>query len=204
VNQDFEDLSVLATELKRRGMSPGYFKAQRRRGMSAQEIFAAWPERRLSNRVGSRRFRRRLVVGTYAGWLLIAAIVKVMTLTDPKWSTSAIPVFSVLLVANSIISLVFLSRRTYINAPELADEELDERLVQIRNHAFRRAYQFVVPLALAGWLVSMVVMQVQSGAQGWTNAFLIYSGVAMLATTLPTAIIAWREPDPPEPEPLPA
>jgi hypothetical protein len=27
-------------------------------------------------------------------------------------------------------------------------------------------------------------------------------GVALLATTLPTAILAWREPDPAEPEPI--
>jgi hypothetical protein len=197
-----EDLKELAVELKRRGMSPRYFKAQKQRGLSTQEILATWPRRQLSNRVGSRRFRRRLVVGTYAGWLLIAAIVKVMTLTVPKWSTSAFIVFCTLIVANSIISLVWLSRRTYIS-PEVADDELDERLVQIRNQAYRWAYQFVVPLALAGWLFSWVALQLQPGAPGQTNAMLIYTGVAMLATTLPAAILAWREPDPAEPEPLP-
>ena len=195
-----DDLKELAVELKRRGISPGDFKAQKQRGLSNQEIWAAWPPRPLSNRVGSRRFRRRLVVGTYASWLLIAAIVKVLTLTNPKWSTSAFPVFCALTVTNAIVSLVWLTRRTYIS-PEVADQELDERLVQNRNQAFRWAYQFAVPLALAGWLSSWLFLQVQPGVQGQTNAVLIYTGVAMLATTLPAAILAWREPDPVEPEP---
>jgi hypothetical protein len=39
--------------------------AERNRGvMSYQEIVDAWHRRPISNRVGSRRFRRRLVIGT--------------------------------------------------------------------------------------------------------------------------------------------
>jgi hypothetical protein len=35
------------------------------------------------------------------------------------------------------------------------------------------------------------------------RAFLIFAGVALVATTLPTAIVAWNEPDPSETEPSP-
>ena len=47
-------------------------------------------------------------------------------------------------------------------------------------------------------------MAAQPGKPGYTSAFVIYFAVALLASTLPTAIWAWREPDPAEPENLPA
>jgi hypothetical protein len=43
----------------------------------------------------------------------------------------------------------------------------------------------------------------QPNNQGYFNAFILFSGVALLATTLPTAIVAWNEPDPTQPEPSP-
>lgn len=185
MSKDLKDLSV--AELKRRGMS-------------AQEVLYARRRRPLSNRVGSRRFRRRLVLGTYAGWLLIAAIMKAMTLTIPSWSKSVMGVVFVLLVANSLISLLWLSRRTYINTPALPDSELDERLVQIRNQAFRTAFQVFVPVVLIVWVLSVWTVLDQPNNLGITNALIFFYGAIVLGTTLPTAIIAWREPDPPEKE----
>ena len=186
-----EDLENLALELRRRGIPPRYFAEQKRRGMSPQQIIAAWPPRPISNRVGSRRFRRRLVVGTYGGWLVIAAIVKLMSLSSAKTWT----VF-VLLIASAIVQAIWLSRRTIINTPKLADEELDERLVQIKNQAYRRAFQVFGPVAIIGWLLSWAAITLQPGDQGTINALILFCGVALLSGTLPTVIVAWREPDP--------
>jgi hypothetical protein len=197
-----EDLKDLAVELKRRGMDPGYFRAQRRRGLSTEEILAPWPPRPLSNRVGTRRFRRRVVVGTYAGWLLIVAITRLVTLPIPGWVTPGFLVFLGLALLNSLIGVFWLNRRTYINTPALGDVELDERLIQIRNQAYRRAFQVFAPVALIGYPLTWAALQLQPNVQGQINAFIIFSGVTLLATTLPTAIVAWREPDPAEPEPL--
>jgi len=71
---DFDKLSV--TELRQRGMTSDKILAeQKRRGMSKQQINDAWyPRPPTYNRIGSRRFRRRLVLATYGGWLLVAAI----------------------------------------------------------------------------------------------------------------------------------
>jgi hypothetical protein len=156
----------------------------------------------LSNRVGTRRLRRRLVVGTYGGWLLIAATVKLTTLTSPGWIKPGFVVIGVLTAVNLIVSVAWLERRTYINTPKLADAELDERLVQVRNAAFRTAFRVFSPVALVAWLLSWAAMQLQPGDMGLLNSFVIFSGVALLANSLPTAIVAWREPDPAEPEPL--
>jgi uncharacterized membrane protein len=172
----------------------------KRRGMSAQEVLDARRRRPLSNRVGSRRFRRRLVVGTYAGWLLIAAIMKLMTLTIPGWSKSIFGAVFVLVAVNSMISLIWLNRRTYINTPALPDSELDERLVQIRNQAFRTAFQIFVPVVIIAWALSVWTVLEQPNNLGITNALIFFYGAIVLGTTLPTAIIAWREPDPPETE----
>lgn len=54
--------------------------------------------------------------------------------------------------------------------------------------------------ALIGWLLAIEAMQAQPNNQGLLNSFILFMAVGMLATTLPTAIIAWREPDPAEPE----
>ena len=164
----------------------------RRNEMSYQEIVDVWNRRPLSNRVGSRRFRRRLVVGTYGGWLVVAVIVMLISKTSDSFSW----IFPVL-IANSLVILVWLGRRTYLNREVLAgDAGLDERLVQNRNQAFRRAFQvFGVVVILAGPL-SGVALAMQPGKQGIIDGTLIYFGITLLAVTLPTAIWAWSEPDP--------
>jgi hypothetical protein len=160
-------------------------------------VIAAWHRRPLSSRVGSRRFRRRLVIATYAGWLAVAAIVKLI-------SFGPVPFIwlSLLMVGtNIIIQLMWVERRTIINTPALVDAELDERLVQSRNAAFRTAFKPFALAALIGWLLATAATQLQPNNQGYLNSLILFLGVAMLATTLPTAIVAWREPDPTDPEP---
>jgi hypothetical protein len=149
-----------------------------------------------SNRIGSRRFRRRLVIGTYGGWLLIAVIARLISLPFPGW-VSVFAVVPVLLIVNATVWLIWLNRRTYINREVLVgDAGLDERLVQNRNHAFRIAFQVFSLTVLMAWPLSWVAIGLQPDNQGYINAFVIYSGASLLATTLPTAIWAWREPDP--------
>jgi uncharacterized membrane protein len=133
-----------------------------------------------------------LVIGTYGGWLVIAAVAKLISLASPGWFLT----LCVLMLANSIIQLIWLSGRNYINAPQLADAELDERLVQIKNQAFRTAYKVVVPVAFIAWWLSLLAVTQQPANEGATNALVLLLGVVMLAATLPTAIVAWSEPDP--------
>jgi uncharacterized membrane protein len=164
---------------------------------SDHPVIVAWHRRPISSRVGSRRFRRRLLVATYASWIVVAVVVKLLSFAYPRsnWLTW------VLLSANLAIQAIWVGRRTIISTPTLADAELDERLVQIRNAAFRTAFRVFAGVALIGWLVSIAAMQWQPNDQGFLNAILIFFAVTLLASTLPTAIVAWREPDPPEPEP---
>jgi hypothetical protein len=161
-------------------------------------VIAAWHRRPISGRVGSRRFRRRLVIATYAGWIVMAALVKVLSYGPLE----PILLVGLMLATNSIIGIMWIERRTIINTPSLVDVELDERLVQSRNAAFRTAFKVFAPVVLIGWAVSIFATQLQPNDQGRLNSLLIFFGVALLATTLPTVVVAWREPDPTEPEPL--
>lgn len=42
-------------------------------------VIAPWHRRPLSSRVGSRSFRRRLIIATYTGWLVFAGCVKFLS-----------------------------------------------------------------------------------------------------------------------------
>jgi uncharacterized membrane protein len=184
-----DDLKNLAAEMRRRDIPPRYFAAQMKRGVPAQEIIAAWPVRPHVQRIGSRRSRRLLVIASYGGWLLVALLSKLLSSPGLHFPSFA-------LLANAFAAAILLSRRTFLNRAVLAgDSGLDERLVQNRNQAFRLAFQVFVLVALAAWAVSVTLVHQPS------DALLIYLGVALLGTTLPTVIWAWREPDPPEPEP---
>ena len=148
-------------------------------------------------RVGSRRARRGLIAGTYGVWVVVAAIATVLSSTSQgiAWSTEVVVLTSVLLL---LVWFVWLGR-TYVNAPRLADAELDERLLQVKNQAYRSAYQVLAPVAVIVWALSLAGQQWLPADQGRADATVLLFGVALLASTLPTAIVAWREPDP---EPL--
>jgi hypothetical protein len=192
VIDDFDKLSV--TELRLRGMTSDKILAeQKRRGMSKEAIHGAWyPKPPTYDRIGSRRWRRLLVVGTYGGWFVLAVIMKLASTPD-----SSFPVIPFVPLANVVVVLVWFGRKTYLGREVLAgDFGLDERLIQNRNQAFRRAFQLFASFALIAWLLSLLAMWLQPSNQGLTNAVLLYMGAALLGTTLPTVIWAWREPDP--------
>jgi uncharacterized membrane protein len=201
MTDDFENLPV--AELKRRGVPPKDILAEmKRRGMSSREIVDAWRPP-ISNKVGSRTLRRRVVIAMYASWLLAAFSV---SLGDALGETmaSGFGALAIVAVVTMATLSVWLGRRTYINAPQIADRELDERLVQVKNQAYRTAFKIFVGFTVVTWPLSLFLLFDQPGAHGITRAFLIFGGVGLLASTLPTAIVAWREPDPVEPDPVPA
>jgi uncharacterized membrane protein len=102
------------------------------------------------------------------------------------------------LIASTVFQIIWYVwlGRTYVNAPRLADLELDERLVQVKNRAYRHAYLVFAPVAAIAWLVSLAAVEWQRNDQGKVEATVLLFAVAMLGGTLPTAIVAWQEPDP--------
>ena len=141
--------------------------------------------------------RRSLMLGMCGGWLLIAAIVTLWSLTSRGWFWA----MELVVLATTVFQLIWFVwlGRTYVNAPRLEDVELDERLLQVKNRAYRRGYLVLAPVAVVAWLLSLFVLQWQPNDHGKVVAITLVAAVALLAGTLPTAIVAWQEPDP---EPL--
>jgi uncharacterized membrane protein len=203
MTQDFETASV--AELKRRGVPPKQILAEmKRRGMPPQEFIDAWsPKPPISNKVGSRTLRRRVVVAMYGTWLLVALAATLGVQAQGKWMTAGLIVLAIGALITMTLSVTWLGRRTYVNSPQLADRELDERLVQIKNQAYRTAFRIFAAYVAVAWPLSLLVLFNNPAGRGATGAILIFASLGLLVTTLPTAIVAWREPDPVEPEPLP-
>jgi uncharacterized membrane protein len=155
-----------------------------------------WQRLGTSHWLTNRRQRRRWVVLTYVGWLVIAAVLGLLDLASPYWPRTVI----ILLLTNSTAQLLWLGRKTYISSPTFGDSDFDERMVQIKNQAFRKAYQVFSMAALIAAPVTLWIATSQPGEHGLADAFVIWCGLTMLATTLPTTIVAWREPDLAEPE----
>jgi len=200
MTDDLERASV--AELKRRGVPPKQILAEmKRRGMSSQEFIDAWsPKPPISNRVGSQRLRRRVVVAMYGSWLLIPLGLVLSYQARGNWIHAVVGALGLCVLSIATLSSIWLGRRTYVNLPQLADRELDERLVQIKNQAYRTAFQIFIVMIVAAWPLSLLLLFNNPGGQGVTGALVTFGGAMLLATTLPTAIVAWREPDPAEPE----
>lgn len=78
-----------------------------------------------------------------------------------------------------------------------ADARLDERQLALRNSAYTDAYRFVSGLVLIGCIAIALGSDlrqpwVPTGYEEW-NA--IVWGLFIYLTSLPSAILAWREPD---------
>jgi uncharacterized membrane protein len=196
MTDEFENLSV--AELRRRGTPPKQILAEmKRRGMSNQEIIETWsPRPPISGRVGSRSLRRRVVIAMYACWLLGVVSMELSVQAGTRWMTVGLEALAIGALVIATAAIVRLSRRTYINAPRIADRELDERLVQVKNQAYRTAFQIFGFLVVCAWPLSLLLASVEPGVRGTTGALLLFGGVSLVVTTLPTAIVAWREPDP--------
>ena len=81
------------------------------------------------------------------------------------------------------------------------DADLDERQTAVRDSAHRAAYQIMGTLILGVMFMLWVIIE-PLGDRPWTPQISIQDPTAIFVTTLwlyitlPTAVIAWREPDP--------
>lgn len=79
-------------------------------------------------------------------------------------------------------------------------DRLDERQRSVRDRAYYSAYRALSLLGLAGvlYLVLVQLRRLPPAQVGPGMAMLLAGGAALLLLTLPSAIMAWTEPDPPE------
>lgn len=128
------------------------------------------------------RVRRGLVVASFLLWLS-------STIVLAGWDFENL--FLVLGVLT--ISGALLLNRTVRLVADAPDQALDERLVAVRNAAYRTSYRvLVVVTGLALFAVSLVETLGWFDLQGHHLRALLWGflGVAIL---LPSAVLAWRE-----------
>ena len=150
-------------------------------------------ERTVDQHLG-RGQRRLLVAAIYLG--LVTYVVEAL-MAESTWWLSVVGFFG--FFATIVIHFSLLLPFTQRIADE-KESKLDERQAAVRNRAHRTAYQIlgsVVMLALVYTSISLGYFSNQLWTPEITadNASTIAMGAVFFIITLPTAIIAWNEPD---------
>lgn len=144
----------------------------------------------------SQRQRRVLVLAQYAG--LFSYLTVTVFMDDAWWLVLAL----VGVVATVLIHSKLLVRFTQKIADK-EDSELDERQTAVRDNAHRTAYQILGSAIIVGLVLLQMSTTGPLSFRPWTPQLSIRSIVLPVTTTilwmyvtLPTAVIAWAEPDP--------
>ena len=144
----------------------------------------------------NRTLRQTLVVVAYG---LLAAVL----VTDYLWVTSPPPSGSIawphLLAILLVLPIFVRLERATGRAITTSHRQLDERQEALRNLAFRRSYQVVLVLMLFMLFAFALLRAGSPFGLMFLHATLIRDGFLVffvLFFTLPTAIVAWLEPDP--------
>ena len=140
----------------------------------------------------SQRQRRVLVLTEYAG--LFSYLTVTVFMDDTWWLLLAF----VGVVAMVLIHSQLLVRFTQKIADK-EDSELDGRQTAVRDNAHRTAYHILGTVVLGALFLLWVILE-PLGDRPWTPEISIENPTAVFVMTLwvyitlPTAVIAWREP----------
>jgi hypothetical protein len=137
------------------------------------------------------------VIALYGGWLPVIPLFAVVRAVHDR------PVMILTLAAETVCFALFcysfftLLQPTFVNAPNLDDARLDERERERRDFVVLRAFRTL------GMLLCIAPLWVMAATaqRGWPwlrnpdlLAFAAWS-IVILAMTLPSAMLAWSEPD---------
>jgi hypothetical protein len=140
--------------------------------------------------------RRGLVVATYLGFTAFLAVLYRGSTTEPRWQGWLGPLALLLFAATALAFVRVVTSPGF--AADTVDRQLDERQRLVRDHAYRSAYY---GLTLLFGALSLVVMYAAGDDAGWSamrEAALLLPWLTFVPGSLPSAIVAWTEPDPPE------
>ena len=144
----------------------------------------------------SQRQRRVLVLAEYAGLFFYLTVSVFMD--DAWWLWLAL---------GGIVATVLIHSRLLVRFTQKIankeDAELDERQTAVRDNAHHTAYQILGSAIIVGLVLLQMLTTGPLDIRPWTPQLSIRSIVAPVFTTilwmyvsLPTAVIAWVQPDP--------
>jgi hypothetical protein len=127
-------------------------------------------------------------------WLVVAWVAAVGGAVGGALSGRAILVVVAIAVLAAVVALLRLSVR---NMADLPEEWVDERVVAVRNRAYWLAYvtlsSLVAFVALVAWIAADASRMAWQPTADQLHAFLW--GIFGLAIGLPSAVLAWTEPE---------
>jgi hypothetical protein len=143
--------------------------------------------------VNSQARRRLLVAGIYAGYAVVVGAFWLAQAVAHGLIALALPGFLMLGICHWTVSQVV---QAYSLSAQKSVPRPDERQVLVRDRAFVTSYQILSGLLCLGILYATI-----AGAHWWhpsTNEWKAgLFGSLLLSATLPSAVIAWGEPDEP-------
>lgn len=140
--------------------------------------------------------RRTLVLATYLGFAAFMAVMYRGYTNEPRWPAPLAVSAAILFVATAAAFLRLLTAPGY--AADSVDRRLDERQRLVRDRAYRVAYY---GLTLLFGALSLGVLYAASSEDNWSSvqvAALFVPWLTFLPGSLPSAVVAWTEPDLPD------
>ena len=144
----------------------------------------------------TRSRRRALVLATYVTFAAFMVVMYRGYTAEPRWPGPLAVVAVILFVATGAAFVRLVTAPGY--AADTLDRRLDERQRQVRDRAYRLAYYGLTVLFGA---FSLVLMYAAGSDDGWTSirvAALFLPWLTFVPGSLPTAVVAWTEPDLPD------
>ncbi|MDQ4128928.1 MAG: hypothetical protein M3151_13445 [Actinomycetota bacterium] len=144
----------------------------------------------------SQRQRRMLVLAEYAG---ISCFPVVSIFTESAW-------WMLLGLLGVIATVLIHGRLLFPFTQKIAnktDADLDERQTAVRDSAHRTSYEILGTVIIVGLALLHMLTTGPLGERPWTSQTSIhgivwptFTTILLMFSTLPTAVIAWAEPDP--------
>jgi hypothetical protein len=140
--------------------------------------------------------RRALVVATYTGFAAFMVVMYRGYTAEPRWPAPLAIIAVILFVATAAAFIRLVTAPGY--AADTVDRRLDERQRLVRDRAYRVAY-YMLTLLFGG--LSLGILYAAASDDAWSSvrvAALFLPWLTFLPGSLPTAVVAWTEPDLPE------
>ncbi len=146
----------------------------------------------------SRGQRRALVVAMYLAFAAFVAVLQAGSTHQPRWPTTlAVPAI-LLFIGFFACFARLLFAPGYV--ADTGDRALDERQRAVRNGAYRTSYLIVVGLFLILSLILLVPTYTETQWIQIRDLAVLLPWAAFILGSLPTAVVAWNEPDSPRDE----
>lgn len=164
--------------------------------MSAADLLKDPEQEKAATALGDTRFDAMRPIGRRRVLVLVALAVYAVTVAMLAVDGLAPALASPPMMAVSL-GLVWLLQRVVRAMADLPSAYIDERIEHVRNLAHKRAFAIFSGMAMLGVLVFQLVAELRDAPLAVTSshAFAAFWALILLASSLPSMVLAWTEPE---------